>query len=268
MSVMTHRFALLICFICCSSVAAPVVTTNLLLNPGGEAGTLTNWVAGGDSGPRLDSGMFDTGIHPRSGTNDFLGGTGALGSLSQIVPLVGNQGITSGAIDAGSLLAYVSFWEQGLSQAATSDDAYVSLGFLDAVSNSISLWSSPEVDSHSGAWANFSAYVSIPTNTRFIQYTMNFVRHVGNDLDGFVDDNVLSVSGSVQLPALRISGSSTNAVLTWPVAYSDGFQLLQNTNLTATNWTVVASPVTTLNGTNQTSVSPLLKAQFFRLYHP
>jgi len=267
---MIQRVAFLICFVCCSTFAGPLVTTNLLQNPGGEAGTLTNWVAGGTSNPRLDNGSFDPGINPRSGTNDFLAGTGATGSLSQIVPLVGNQGITVGAIDAGILQAYVSFWEQGLNQAATSDDVYVSLGFLDAVSNSISAWSSPEIDSHLGAWSNYSAYVAIPVGTRFMQYTMNFVRHVGSDLDGFVDDNILSVSSLVQIPQLNISGSSTNAVISWPAAYADGFQLLQSTNLNLamTNWTAIGSPVTTLNGTNQISVSPLLKAQFFRLYHP
>ena len=265
---MTHRLVFLICFACYSTFAAPFATTNLLLNPGGEAGTLTNWVVGGVSNPRLDNGSFDLGINPRSGTNDFLAGTGANGSLSQTVALVGNQGITAGAIDAGNLLAYVSFWEQGLDQGTPSDDAYVSLGFLDAVSNSISAWSSPEIDSHSGTWSNFSAYVTIPTGTRFIQYTMNFVRHAGSDLDGFVDDNLLSVSVSAQIPALSISRSSTSAMLSWPATYSDGFVLEQSTNVSATNWTVIGNPVTTLNGTNQVSVSLLENAQFFRLHHP
>src|SRR5215471_18272714 len=107
---MTHRLAFLMCFVCFSAFAGPIATTNLLLNPGGEAGTLTNWVVGGVSNPRLDNGTFDTGILPHSGTNDFLAGTGANGSLSQTVALVGNQGLTTGAIDAGNLLANVSFW--------------------------------------------------------------------------------------------------------------------------------------------------------------
>jgi len=263
---MTSRLIFLFFLVCCSAIASPLATTNLLLNPGGEASTLTNWVIGGVSNPRLDNGSFDTGILPHSGTNDFLAGTGADGSLSQIVALVGNQGITSEAIDAGNLQAYVSFWEQGLSQGTPSDDAYVSLGFLDAASNSVTAWSSPEVDSHSGTWTNFSIYIPIPANTRFIQYTMNFVRHAGNDLDGFVDDNLLSVS--TQAPVLKISGSSTSAVVFWPTNGADGFVLMQSTNLSLGNWTVVGNPVTTLNGTNQVSISSLLKAQFFRLYHP
>ena len=212
---MTFRLVFLISLMCCSTFGNPVLTTNLLLNPGGEAGTLTNWIAGGVSNPRLDNGSFDTAIMPRSGTNDFLGGTGATGSLSQMVALVGNQNITAGAIDAGNLLAYVSIWEQGLSQGTPSDDAFVSLGFLNAVSNSISGWSSQEIDFHSGTWANFSAYVPIPAGTRFIQYTMNFVRHSGNDLDGFVDDNVLAVTDAILQPALKITVSGTSAIISW-----------------------------------------------------
>jgi hypothetical protein len=253
---------------CLPIFSAPLVTTNLLLNPGGEANNLADWVAGGNSGPRLDSGTFDTGIKPRSGTNDFLAGTGSVGSLSQIVPLVGNQGITAGAIDAGSLQAYVSFWEQGLNQSDPSDNAYISVAFLGATSNSISTWASPVIDDHFGSWSNYSTYLPIPATARFIQYSMNFVRNSGNDLDAFIDDNVLSVANGVQIPMLKMSGSATNALLYWPAPYADGFVLVQKTNLTATNWTVVSTTVTNLNGTNQVSVSPLLKSQFFRLYHP
>lgn len=265
---MTKRLFWLITFGCFSMSAAPVATTNLLLNPGGEANSLTNWFTGGDSGPRLDNGTFDTNILPHSGTNHFLGGTGSVGSLSQIVSLVGNPGVTATSLDNGSLLAYVSFWEQGLSQGQPSDDAFVNLVFLNATSNSISTWTSPEIDSHAQAWSNYSAYLSIPAGTRFIQYSMNFVRHAGNDLDGFVDDNILSVADSIQIPRLNVAGTDTNVVVHWPVLYSDGFLLQQTTNLTATNWTQIASPFKIANGTNLVPVSPLLRNQFFRLYHP
>jgi hypothetical protein len=251
-----------------SALGTPLMTTNLLANPGGEANSLTNWVAGGNSGPRLDSGTFDSGIDPHSGTNDFLAGTGSVGTLSQTVPLLGSQGITATAIDTGTLQAYVSFWEQGLNQGTPSDDAYVSLVFMDAASNSLNTWASPEIDSHFLAWANYSNYLPIPTGTRLIQYTMNFVRHVGSDLDAFVDDNVLSVTVSAQVPRLSIAGSETNALVYWPALYSDGFMLQQNTNLSTTNWTQAGGSVTNINGTNQVSISPPVGNQFFRLYHP
>lgn len=265
-----RRFILLLAGLsCCPALAAPFATTNLLLNPGAEQNSLTNWISGGVSSPQIDGGAFDPGINPHSGTNDFRGGRGAVGSLSQAVGLVGNQGITAVAIDGGGLYAYVSFWEQGLNQGTPGDDAYVSLVFMDANSNSINTWSSPEIDSHLSTWSNYSAYLSIPTGTRFIQYSMNFVLHAGSDLDAFVDDNVLSVADSIPAPpVLYITGSPTNPVVSWPAQNAGGYVLVQNTNLNTTNWAVVGNPVTTLNGTNQVIVSPPLKNQFFRLYHP
>ena len=258
---------LLIMLACGSLLGQPIATTNLLLNPGGEAGSLTNWIPGGDSGPRLDNGSFDSGINPHSGTNDFLAGTGSLGSLSQIVPLVGNSGVTSGTIDGGGLSAYVSFWEQGLNQASQSDDAYVSVVFLGATSNTLSTWTSPEIDSHNLTWSNYSAYLPLPVGTRFVQYNMNFVRHVGNDLDGFLDDNVLAIVGSAQLPRLSIANVTTNNLIYWPVLYADGFILQQNTNPASINWIPATSPLKIVNGTNQ-SLYPRTGSQFFRLYHP
>lgn len=254
---------------CCSTFATPLVTTNLLLNPGAEENSLTNWTVGGVSNPRIDNGTFDSGIKPHSGTNDFLGGSGASGSLSQVVTLAGNQGITTGAIDGGGLFAFVSFWEQGLSQGTPSDDAYASLVFMGASSNSIATWASPEIDSHFSAWSNYSTYLPIPAGTRFIQYSMNFVRHSGTDLDAFLDDNVLIVRDSIPAPpVLYISGSATNTLVYWPAQDASGYALVQETNLDGTNWTAVGNPVTTVNGTNQVTISPLLNSQFFRLYHP
>lgn len=265
---MTHRLTFLICLFCCSTLAGPVATTNLLLNPGGEDNSLVNWAVGGDAGPHLDSGTFDVNITPHSGTNQFVGGNGSVGTLRQIVPLVGNPGVTAVSIDSGALLAYVSFWEQGLSQADPSDDGYVNIVFLGATSNSVSGWSSPEIDSHFSVWSNYSAYLPIPAGTRFIQYTMNFIRHAGSDLDAFIDDNVLAVTDYIHQPVISVAASSTNAVFSWPTLYSDGFQLQQNTNVTVTNWTRVSTPFQITNGLNQVTNALSPPRQFFRLYHP
>jgi hypothetical protein len=261
------RVLFLIFLTCGSAFAGSVATTNLLLNPGGEANSLTNWIAGGDSGPRIDNGSFDTGIKPYSGTNDFLAGTGVAGSLSQIVSIVGNPGVTVGGIDGGGLFAYVSFWEQGLDQGTLSDDAFVNVVFLGGTSNTLSVWTSPEIDSHLSRWSNYSTYLPLPPSTRFIQYSMNFVRHAGNDLDGFVDDNVLAIVDAVQLPRLSVANLTTNEMVYWPTFYSDGFVLQQNTNLVSTNWTVAAGPLKIVTGTNQVLFPPAGN-QFFRLYHP
>lgn len=163
--------------------AAAVSAQNLLTNPGAEAGDLSGWTAGGDATVRVDDGSFNAGINPFEGSYAFVGGTGAFGSLTQTV-----------AIAAGSAIANVSFWEQGLNQGTPSDHAYVSLAFLNGTGAVLQTVSTPEVDSHNGAWQQYSGSFAIPTGTVQIAYTMNFVRAAGSDLDGYVDNNVLTVS--------------------------------------------------------------------------
>lgn len=173
---------------------AGVITGNLLTNPGAETGNISGWVAGGTSNPGVDNGSFDVGINPLSGSFDFYGGSGPLGSLSQTVSIVGN-GVTTGMIDSGNLFADLSFWEQGLNQGALSDNAYIQLTFLSATNATLGTISTPSVDSHLGSWTNFAGNYDIPVSTRSITYSMEFVREVGTDLDSFVDDNSLTISG-------------------------------------------------------------------------
>ena len=169
------------------------LTSNLLINPGAETGTLANWTIGGPGTPTVDAGTFDAGINPHTGSYDFLGHDSASDSLSQTVSLL-TQGITAADLDSGTLYANLSFWEQGLSQGTPSDDAFVTLTFLDGNGAAINTANSGEVDSHNLTWMNFQAYYALPTGTRSITYTMNFLRHSGSDLDAFVDDNSLQVS--------------------------------------------------------------------------
>jgi hypothetical protein len=174
---------------------------NLLTNPGAEDGNLTGWTVGGTSNPGVDSGTFDPGINPHSGSYDFYGHTGAEGTLTQNVSLIGLPGISTGLIDAGLTTANISFWEQGLNQGTPSDDAKITLTFLNGSNAAISSVSTPEVDSHNGTWEQYTASYVIPVGTRSIDYTMDFIRHVGSDLDAFVDDNSLIVSSSVPEPS-------------------------------------------------------------------
>jgi hypothetical protein len=178
---------------------APVVnteftTTNLLINPGAETSDLTGWTSGMASTSSVDNGSFDKGLNPHSGNYDFYGHHGTLSTLSQTITLVGNQGITATMIDNGNLFASTSFWEQGLYQGKPSDDGDISLAFLDASQNIISTTSTPVIDSSNGAWENSANQYAIPIGTRFIQYTMNFIRNQGQDNDAFIDDNSLIVT--------------------------------------------------------------------------
>jgi uncharacterized protein (TIGR03437 family) len=170
-----------------------VTTGNLLTNPGAETGDLTGWTAGGPGAPIVDDGSFDPGIDPHSGKYDFCGYSSDSSSLSQTVSIL-VSGITPGLVDSGTLLANLSFWEQGLDQGDPSDDASVQLTFLDGSSSAISSVTSPIVDSHDSSWQSYTDTYPIPVGTRSIQYTMQFSRNSGTDLDAFLDDNSLTIS--------------------------------------------------------------------------
>jgi len=227
---------------------ADLLTTNLLLNPGAEAGTTTNWVIGGVSNPGVDNGTFDSGIKTHSGSFDFFGRSGAEGTLSQTVFLPGIPGITSGLIDAGLLTANVSFWEQGYNQGTPSDEARVIVTFLDANTNLIGTNATPFIDSHNLTWQNYSNQYAIPVGTRLITYTMDFHRNVGNDNDSFIDDNVLTVA-SIPGPALSILPAGTNVLVAWPVT-TPAYGAESTAALSSPAWTTVTNVPTTVSGTN------------------
>jgi hypothetical protein len=47
-----------------------------------------------------------------------------------------------------------------------------------------------------GVWTNYSNDYAIPVGTRSIDYTMEFQLEKGINIDSFVDNNVLEISGS------------------------------------------------------------------------
>jgi hypothetical protein len=173
-------------------------SSNLLVNPGAETGDLTGWSIGGPANAFVDAGTFDPGINPLSGNYDFVGGggshpTGPTGTLTQNVSLTG---FTTAAI------ANVSFAEQGLNQGPTSDNGYVSLQFLSSSNAVIGSASAPVIDSHGLQWEMWSGSFAIPDGTASINYTMNFTRNVGSDLDAFFDNNSLTVTAAVPEPEI------------------------------------------------------------------
>jgi hypothetical protein len=249
------------------TVSGLATTTNLLLNPGAEAGTTTNWVVGGVSNPGVDDGSFDGGIDPHSGSYDFYGHTGLYGTLSQTVYLPGNQGITTTEIDTGLLVATVSFWEQGLDQGTPSDDACIILSFLDGSTNLISTNATPFIDSHDSTWENYSNQYVIPVDTRLITYEMYFQRHDGSDNDSFVDDNLLTV-GSTEGPMLYISYVGGQVVVWWPPLVT-GWTLQTNTDLTTGTWGDYTGPIVDNSVTNAPPTGgEAFGDVFFRLTQP
>ena len=234
--------------------AAPV-TTNLLQNPGAELGTLQYWTIGGPGTPTVDTGTFDSGINPHTGTYDFLGHDSASDSLSQTVSVL-QQGVTAAQLDSGALFAEISFWEQGLNQGAVSDDGSVTLAFLDVHGATISTVNSATIDSHDLAWTNGTGTFAIPSGTRSITYTMNFMRNVGSDLDAFIDDNSLTVAANTNTgstasattlastPNTPRQGQTVTFQVTVAAETSTGTPPTPTGTVTLTNTTT--SPATTL----------------------
>jgi hypothetical protein len=74
------------------------------------------------------------------------------------------------------------------------------LDFYDSFNTLIGDADTPNTDSHTGSWTNYTNYYSIPVGTRSITYNMVFVLNQGENIDLFVDDNVLTVGSLTQTP--------------------------------------------------------------------
>lgn len=157
---------------------------NLLVNGGGELGTLSGWTVGGISNPTVDNGSFDPGISPRTGKYMFRGGVGAYGTLTQNV-LLTKTGLER-------KLA-VTFWEQGLDQDTPSDDGFVSLTYFSSYGVVLGTHATAEIDSHDGIWTRYQGVFAVPLDAMSVDYTMHFKRNFGLDLDAFFDDNTLTL---------------------------------------------------------------------------
>jgi hypothetical protein len=68
-------------------------------------------------------------------------------------------------------------------------------------------------------------------------------------------------------PSLTIGLAGSQVVLTWPVT-TPAYRLLQNNDLTTTNWVPSTNAVTVVNGTNQVSMAPTGTSMYFLLISP
>jgi len=170
---------------------------NLLVNGGAEDGSLAGWTAGGDANPTIDDGRFDPGIDPHGGVTMFLGGRGALGSLTQNVALGGGS---------APRRLQLSFWQQGLDQGTPSDNGYVSLTWRALDGSILGVAASTVLDSHDGAWQEYRGWFDVPASAFSVDYTMHFVRHFGHDLDSFFDDHVLNLFKVPEPGTLALGG--------------------------------------------------------------
>jgi hypothetical protein len=95
---------------------------------------------------------------------------------------------------------------------------------------------------------------------------MNFVRHVGSDLDAFVDDNSLRVVDSVPATFLNIGVQTNTVMVSWFADPLSGLVLQQSSDLGT--WTDNTNALNIVNGTNQVSITPPTAARFYRLGPP
>ena len=82
--------------------------------------------------------------------------------------------------------------------------------------------------------------------------------------DGGIYVSQLQISS---LPALRITHSGSNVVISW-ATNATGFGLQQNSAPGSPNWVGVTAPVSIVNARNQVSVTPTNHANFYRLKSP
>jgi hypothetical protein len=161
-------------------------TTNLLVNPGAETGSLSGWTVTFGA-PGVDT--FDPAITPHTGSHDFSGDSA---SLAQTVSVF-TQGITAAMVNTGTLSAQFSFWEQGVNDGASSGLGVVFLNFLDGTTSLET--ASETVDSHNGVWKESVGTILIPIGTTAIEYNMDFETDPTLGLVGttFIDDNSLII---------------------------------------------------------------------------
>lgn len=173
-----------------TTTTTTTAVSDIVINYGGELGTLSPWIASSSSSPVLDNGTVNSrGISPYNGSYDFYGGPGG-GSLYQKISLTSLFSTTQ--LDSGSLIASVSFWERSYSQANT-DTAQVSLIFLSATNSAISnVTTGPKACITS--WCHVTGNWSLPVGTRTINYMMIFIANTGTLADAWIDNNSLTVA--------------------------------------------------------------------------
>jgi Bacterial Ig-like domain (group 3) len=160
------------------------LTGNLLLNPGAEAGTQDWWP------PAPMSAVTAPG---HTGSYSFEGVNVPGAFITQGVNLAQVTGITLAQVDSGELSANYSFWFADLSPGSGSY-GQVTLTFLDANGTPLGQGLSRILqDAGTLSWSNGTGSFPIPSGTRRINYTMDFVT-TNPANTGLIDDNVLTIS--------------------------------------------------------------------------
>ncbi len=93
---------------------------------------------------------------------------------------------------------------------------------------------------------------------------------IGSDfttVNGVLRPYVARRYGGSAVPSLNIARLNALMIVSWPSA-ATGFEVQQNTNLSAGNWTTPTETVTDNGTTKSISVGPSPGNRFFRLFKP
>ena len=193
------------------SISRLPLTTNLLVNAGAETGSLAGWYASDGTPPAAAvtaATYFGAGNAngPFTGTYMFYGGATPNAFLTQRVALSSFTGMTS-AIDADLLTAAYQFWYADKNGSINSEPASagagaVTLTFRDenlAVlrqRTTIPIQGTVLTDGGDApiySWVYVTGGFPIPSKTRYIDYTMDFLGK--NSINtGVFDDNALAIT--------------------------------------------------------------------------
>ena len=175
------------------------VPPNLLTNPGAES-ALTGWTQTGSATAIQDTGgIVNGGYNPRTGSGCFSGGYGfggGLASLFQKVNLIaGLENFSTAQLDTCTLKVEPQFYYQDyVVWYLADDDAQVTIVYRSANNTSLgSFTSGPQVCGTNPGWCSYSTLQNLPVGTRSIDYTMQFIRNGGTNIDSYIDDNSLRV---------------------------------------------------------------------------
>ena len=86
-----------------------------------------------------------------------------------------------------------------------SDNGYVSLTWRGIDGSVLGTVATATLDSHDGAWQQYQGWFDMPASAFSVDYTMNFVRNFGYDLDNYFDDNVLDIFKVPETGTLALS---------------------------------------------------------------
>lgn len=162
--------------------ATDVVYKPTVINPGAEQDVSVGWT-------NEVGGLGRRTTNPHSGTYIFDGGTSPTTRARQRFDLVNTLRISTTALDAGTVVATVYWWQNSF--ATQSDSATMGIRSLDAGQSTITTTYQPHT--HPDSWVLREHSLVLASGTRYIDILMEMNRVAGTDNNGYIDDISLEI---------------------------------------------------------------------------